>query len=151
MSLIIPAALTLHVLAAMICIGGMFFAYVMLRPALGTLDTEVRLRLWLRVFGNFFPWVWACIVTLLASGFLLISLTGGFAATSLRVYSMMGIAILMMAIFKFVHVAPYRHLLRGVEEEKWEVAGFALATIRQLVAVNLGLGLLTVIVAISAR
>jgi uncharacterized membrane protein len=53
----------------------------------------------------------------------------------------------MMAIFKFIYSAPFRHLCRGVEEEKWEVADFALGTIRQLVAVNLVLGLITVLAA----
>ena len=36
------------------------------------------------------------------------------------------VGILMMVIFKFIYVAPFKHLCRGVDEEKWEVAEFAL-------------------------
>src|SRR5680860_621195 len=55
--------------AAVVWVGGMFFAYVVLRPAAGALAPETRLELWHRVFGRFFPWVWLSIVVLLASGY----------------------------------------------------------------------------------
>ena len=45
----------------------MFFAYVVLRSSAGPLESETRLALWHRVFGKFFPWVWASIIVLLAS------------------------------------------------------------------------------------
>ncbi len=37
-------AITLHVLAAVVWVGGMFVIYVCLRPPLGTLDARQRLR-----------------------------------------------------------------------------------------------------------
>jgi len=60
--------LALHIVAAVIWVGGMFFAYMVLRPSAGPLEPALRLPLWHRVFGRFFPWVWASIVALLASG-----------------------------------------------------------------------------------
>ncbi len=144
----ISIALTLHVLAAVVWVGGMFFAYLILRPALGTIDTDSRLNIWVSTLKRFFPWVWVCIITLLATGFLMISLLGGFSAIGWHVYIMMATGIFMMVIFKFIYAAPFKHLCRGVEEQKPEVAGYALGTIRQLVAVNLVLGLVTILVAI---
>ena len=48
-------AITLHLLAAMIWIGGMFFAYMVLRPAaVEVLELPVRLSLWVAVFRRFF-------------------------------------------------------------------------------------------------
>src|SRR5262245_49607799 len=66
-----PMALliALHVLAAVLWVGGMAFAYLVLRPSAGPLATDARLQLWQRVFSRFFPLVWASIVVLLISGF----------------------------------------------------------------------------------
>src|SRR4029078_12758895 len=61
--------IALHALAAVIWVGGMFFAYMVLRPASGPLDPASRLALWHRVFSRFFPWVWASIAVLLVSGY----------------------------------------------------------------------------------
>ena len=146
-------ALTFHVLATVVWIGGMFFAYCLLRPALqsitGTIDDSQRLSIWAATFKKFIPWVWLCIVVLLASGFYMIYLLGGFSVVGKHVYLMLAIAVVMIVIFKFIQVAPFQHLCRGVETEKWEVAKYALATIRKLVAVNLSLGILVIVIAIS--
>jgi len=46
---------TLHVLAALVWVGGMFFAWLVLRPAtVAALDGPARLRLWVEVFRRFF-------------------------------------------------------------------------------------------------
>jgi len=140
-------ATAFHVLAAAIWVGGMFFAYVCLRPALGASEPAERLTLWVNVFGKFFPWVWMCIFVLFLSGFYLIGQYGGFSGAGKYVIAMMTIAVLMTAIFKFIYVAPFRHLKRAVEEKDFPVAAFALGTIRKLVATNLVLGLLVIIIA----
>ena len=38
-----------HILAAVIWVGGMFFAHMVLRPSAGLLDSPTRLALWERV------------------------------------------------------------------------------------------------------
>ena len=71
--------LILHVLGAVIWVGGMFFAYMALRPSAGALEHAMRLALWQRVFSHFFPWVWASILALLTSGYGMVFLGfGGF-------------------------------------------------------------------------
>ena len=51
-------ALTFHILGAVVWVGGMFAAYVCLRPAAGALEAPQRLKLWRGFFAKFFPWVW---------------------------------------------------------------------------------------------
>ncbi|NKB62643.1 MAG: hypothetical protein GKR95_11150 [Gammaproteobacteria bacterium] len=150
--MLISIALMLHILAAVIWVGGMFFAYCLLRPALGTtVDGPTRLTIWAETFKKFFPWVWLCIIMLIATGFYMINQLGGFSAIGNHINLMGGIGLLMALIFKFVYLAPFRHLCRGVEEQKWEVAAYALGTIRKLVLVNLCLGILTIVSATALR
>ncbi len=59
----------LHLLAALAWVGGMFFAWMILRPAaVAVLQPPERLRLWLDVFLRFFAWVWAAVLVLPISG-----------------------------------------------------------------------------------
>ena len=72
-------ALTFHILGAVIWVGGMFAAYVCLRPAAGSLEPPQRLKLWRGFFAKFFPWVWVAVILLLGSGYcMLLTTFGGF-------------------------------------------------------------------------
>ena len=70
-------ALALHILGAVVWVGGMFAAYMCLRPAAGPLDPPVRLKLWSAFFQKFFPFVWIAILLLLASGYWMLFTTFG--------------------------------------------------------------------------
>ncbi|MFV1998206.1 MAG: CopD family protein [Acidiferrobacterales bacterium] len=144
-------ALTIHILAVIIWVGGMFFAYMALRPAaVATLEPPQRLPLWSATFQRFFPWVWAAIILLPATGYWMIlspSAFGGFANISLYIHIMQGIGLTMIAIFLHVYFAPYRRLNRAVESGDWAGAGKQLNQIRQSVFTNLILGMITIIVA----
>ncbi len=146
-------ALTLHVLGAVIWVGGMFFAYMALRPAaVEILQAPFRLRLWASVFRRFFPWVWLSIILILGSGYYIIfAFIGGFADTGTYVHIMHGLGIVMVLIFLHVFFAPYNRLNKAVATESWEQGGAALSQIRWLIAVNLGIGLIIVVVAIAGR
>ncbi len=145
------AALALHVIAAAIWVGGMFFAYVCLRPVLGAREPGDRLQIWADTFSRFFPWVSATIGVLFLTGFYLIYGLGGFAGVGKYVYLMLGLAVLMTGIFKFIYVAPFLHLKRGIEQQNLKTAGFALGTIRKLVALNLTLGVIVIAVATGLK
>lgn len=142
----------LHALAAVVWVGGMFFAYIVLRPAAGPLETPARLSLWQRVFSRFFPWVWASIAVLLFSGYAMLFLRfGGFAGAGLHIHVMQLTGILMMLLFFHLFFAPWRRFSRSVEAGALQDAGAALSQIRRIVAINLVLGLLTVAVGASGR
>jgi len=138
------AALFFHLLGAVVWVGGMFFAWVCLRPAAAaTLQPPLRLQLWAGVFARFFPSVWAAIAAILASGVYLLYLVGERYAPGYA-YVMAATGVLMMLIFGHVYFGPYRRLTRAVAAEDWQAGGAALGAIRRLVGVNLLLGVFTV-------
>lgn len=146
-------AVLLHVIAVVIWVGGMFFAHQCLRPvAASQLDPPLRLPLWVGVFGRFFPWVWVAIAVILVSGFWMIfAVLGGFKGIALYVHAMLGLGLLMMAIFMHVYFAPYQRLKRAVNAQDWPAGGKALGQIRMLVGVNTVIGLLTIAVGAGGR
>ena len=146
-------ALLLHVLAVVIWVGGMFFAYMVLRPvAAGRLEPPARLTLWAGVFARFFPWVFAAIAVILASGLWMVyAVFGGFTATGLYINLMFWLGVVMMLIFFHVFFAPYRRLRAAVETADWPAGGKSLAQIRVLVGINTVLGLLVTAIASGGR
>lgn len=146
-------ALALHVLFVVIWVGGMFFAYMALRPAaMSVLEPPARLSLWNAVFGKFFPWVWLAIITIMATGYwMLLGPFGGFSQAPLFVHIMHTLGIIMILIYLHLFFAPYKRLRNAVAENNWPEGGKALAQIRILVGVNLMVGLLTVLVATAGK
>ena len=62
-------SIALHLLAAVVWVGGMIFAHNSLRPAAAqVLEPPLRLELWVQVFRRFFVLVWISIAVILASG-----------------------------------------------------------------------------------
>jgi len=136
-----------HVVAAVIWVGGMFFALIVLRPATGPLEAPVRLALWERVLSSFFLWVWAAVVILLVSGFAMVIWGfGGFSTVGTYVQVMMGVGILMMLIFGHLYFVPWQRFGRAVDAAEWPTAAKHIDQIRLLVTINLVLGLITVVV-----
>ena len=146
-------AITLHILSVVIWVGGMFFAYMALRPAAGSLlEPPARQTLWVAVFKRFFVWVWISIFTLLITGFWMIfAELGGMENIGLHIHIMLGLGIFMMLLFMHVYFGPFRRLQYAVIESNWETGGVKLNQIRILVKTNLILGLLVVIVASVGR
>jgi uncharacterized membrane protein len=139
----------IHLLAVLIWVGGMFFAYVVLRPAaVEVLEPPQRLRLWDAVFRRFFVWVWVAVAVLPASGLYMIMLHGGFSHVQQYVNIMLVLGLAMIAIYGHVYFAQYRKLSGLVAEQNWKEAGVMLGKIRRLVGVNLTLGMLTVCVVV---
>jgi uncharacterized membrane protein len=145
-------AVILHSLSAIVWVGGMFFALVVLRPASGPLDPGPRLALWRRVFDRFFPWVFAAIVLLLASGFaMMFWVFAGFRGVGLHVHLMMALGILMMLIFLHLYFAPWKRFRAALAGGDNQAAAVQLNQIRILVTINLILGLVTAAIGSSGR
>ena len=134
--------IALHVLAVVVWVGGMAFAYVVLRPSAGPIEPATRLPLWHRVFRRFFPWVWTSIIVLLASGYGMIFLYfGGFAGAGLYIHVMQGLGLVMMLLFLHLYFVPWRRFGQAVDGNQFAEAAKQLDQIRRIVATNLGLGL----------
>ena len=141
-----------HILAAVIWVGGMFFAHQMLRPAVAPLEPAQRLGLWRRVFARFFPWVWASIAVLLASGYAMIFWGfGGFTYNGPHIHVMQGIGIVMMLAFGHLYFGPWRRFHIAVDGGDLPAAARQLTQIRRIVTFNLVLGLITVVVGATGR
>ena len=140
-------SLVLHLLAAMLWIGGMAFAHFALRPAaIATLAPPQRLPLMSAAIGRFFRMVMGAVVVLLATGLHLVFAHGGFAAARPGIHIMYTGALVMIVIFGYIAHGCYPKMRRHVEAQEWPAAAARLDTIRKLVVVNLVLGVLIVTV-----
>ena len=144
-----PLAITLHVLSAVVWVGGMFFAYMVLRPvAASLLEPPLRLPLWSKTFARFFPWVWAAVVLLPASGYWMIfSSFEGMDNVGLHVDVMQVTGFVMIGIYLYIFFLPYQRMNRAITAGDFATAGKQLAVIRRLIGANLILGLFTITVA----
>jgi uncharacterized membrane protein len=143
------AATFLHILGFTVWVGGMFFAYMALRPVAATvLQAPQRLQLWNGVFSKFFFWVWISVLLVLASGLHMMALIG---KPPVYVLVMLVLGVAMMLIFAHVFFGPYKRLQRAVSAEDWPAGGIALGQIRSLVGINLILGLVTICVGALGR
>jgi uncharacterized membrane protein len=135
-----------HVLCAVLWVGGMFFAYVVLRPSLAVLEPPQRLALHAQVFRRFFLVVWHAMPLIILSGFVLIfRYFGGMDQVDWAIHAMMGLGLLMSAVFVAIVFGPYRRFRRS--EDRAVKAG-SVDAIRKMIGVNLVLGLLTVVIAV---
>lgn len=144
----IPILLALHVLAVVFWVGGMAFAYTILRPAAGGLEPAQRLPLWRRVFARFLPGVGGAVAVILVTGvWMIFAVFGGFAAAPLHVNLMMATGILMMLLYLHLVFAPWKRFRIAVDGGDLQAAARNLDRIRRTVAINTALGLVTIVIA----
>lgn len=144
--------LGLHLLATVVWVGGMFFAYICLRPvAADVLEPPQRLLLWAGVFERFFSWVWGAVCLLLVSGHSMVALLGGMAEVAVHIHLMMLWGYPMVLLFGYLYFWPYLSYKRLVAEQRWSDAAKQLNRIRKVVAINLCLGLVVVLLGSAGR
>jgi uncharacterized membrane protein len=133
--------LALHILGAVVWVGGMFFALLVLRPGLSVLTPPQRLELHAEVFRRFFRIVWHAMPLILLSGYaMLFGLYGGFAGVNWGVHAMHLLGLIMAALFVAIFFGPYARF-------RADPSPASADAIRKLVLVNLVLGSLTIAVA----
>jgi uncharacterized membrane protein len=146
-----PVLLFLHLAGVVLWVGGMFFAWMCLRPVAAVqLEPPARLKLWAAVFARFFPWVWAAVSVILISG-LMALLSIGMKHAPIHWHVMLLLGLIMGAIFVYVVMQPYGKLKAAVADQNWPAGGQALGKIRQFIGINLILGFVTVGVASLGR
>jgi uncharacterized membrane protein len=140
-----------HLLGAIAWIGGMFFAYFCLRPAAAeVLEPPLRLPLWTATLARFLPYTAVAVAVLLGTGTALLAEVGLRQAPA-GWHVMLSLGGIMTAVFVYVTAVLYPGLRKACETAAWPAAAQALNGIRRLVALNLILGICTVIAALSAR
>jgi len=146
-------SIALHLLAAVIWVGGMIFAHNSLRPAAAqVLEPPLRLELWVQVLRRFFVLVWISVAVILATGYwMLFNYFGGFAGAGIHIHIMHGAGIIMVLIYLHVFFVPYRRLRQAVIIQDYPLAGAQLNQIRRMVGVNILIGLTVIIIASAGR
>jgi len=149
MTATIPTTLfILHLLGAILWVGGMAFAVLVLRPALTVLEPPQRLLLHAQIFRRFFLIVWHAMVVLLATGWaMLFGWYGGFRDAGVHVHVMNLTGLIMAALFIAIWFGPYATFRRAMERGDGPGAAASAARVRTLIIVNLVLGLATSMIA----
>jgi uncharacterized membrane protein len=144
---------TVHLLAIVAWVGGMFFTLVCLRPAAMLLDAPQRVRLMHATLARFFKVVLAAAALVLASGVWMIGRvakatvqSGGQFNMPLDWWAMVVLGVLMVLIFGHIRFVLFKRLDRAVAAQDWPQGGQALGSIRSWVMVNLWLGVIIIVV-----
>jgi uncharacterized membrane protein len=138
---------SIHLLAMIVWLGGMFFVLACLRPALTVLDPPpLRLRLMGAVLQRFLAAVaWAAGLMLVSGVAMMRTVTPPGAAPAPEIATMAGLGVAMIAIFVFVRLWPFRRAQRAIAQGDGPTAAAALNTIRVAVWVNLAIGVAIVV------
>jgi uncharacterized membrane protein len=119
-------------------------ASVVLRPGMAAIEAPQRMLLHTRVFKRFFMIIWHAMPVILLTGFAMLGFIGGLAGAPWQIHAMMGLGLLMSAVFLVIYFGPYRQFRRTTDRNRM---ASSLDNIRKLIGLNLILGLVIVIVA----
>lgn len=134
----------LHLVAAIVWLGGMTFMLQALRPvAIAQLKPPVRLPLLTSVLTRFFAAVWLSIAVLLATGLAML-LAVGMARAPWGQHLMLAIGSVMFLIFAHLFFGPFRRLKQAMAAGDWPAGGAQLGKLHQGVVANFVLGWLAV-------
>jgi uncharacterized membrane protein len=133
-----------HLVGAIVWLGGMAFMLWSLRPvAVGQLQPPVRVPLMAAVMSRFFPLVGLCIAALLLTGIGML-MSVGMKAAPIGWHVMLGVGLLMFALFGHLYFGPFKRLKLAVAASDWPDAGRRMGQIQTLVTVNFALGWLAI-------
>lgn len=146
----------IHLMAAIVWLGGMFFTLFCLRHAVHLLLPEQRLAVMAQALGRFFKVVAVAAVLVLGSGGLMVAQTaratrrtGAPFNIPLEWLVMAGLGGVMVLIFLGVAALPLRRLRRAAATMDWRQGSAALASIRRWVGINLTIGAVIVVVVVA--
>ena len=130
----------LHLAAAIVWLGGICFMLFSLRPvAAELLAPPQRLPLIAQVLRRFFAGVWLTMAILLVTGLIML-LGAGMKNAPVGWHLMLGIGVLMFALFGHLYFGPFRRLRQAVSASDWPEGGRRVGQIAMLAMVNLALG-----------
>ena len=146
LSIVWSLVLALHITAMATWVGGMIYAAFVLKPSLGLLDPTQRASVHLQTLNRFFRIVWHTMPMVLVTGWLLIYHDGGFAVVPWPINLMQLFGLIMAGVFARIYFGPYQAARRALRPKPG-----VFDSIRSLVLLNAGLGVLTIITACLAH
>ncbi len=148
---------TLHVLSIVVWVGGMFFAHFFLRPAVASLDAPLRLRLMRDVLARFFKAVLAVSVLTVVTGVWMLGRVakqtvqaGGNFEMPLAWTVMAVLGLVMFAIFLVIRFRFFKNLEQALVNSDAPAGAQSLQQIRRWVGINLFLGVVIIVVTLTA-
>jgi uncharacterized membrane protein len=150
--MILTLLLAVHLLGAVIWVGGLAFALLVLTPAASGLDAAPRVALAGRVYKRFFLITWHAMPLILLTGYAMVfGYLGGFQGVAWPVHVMHLLGLIMAAVFVVMFFGPWGAMraAQAAGDQARQVE--QVRRIRRLLGVNLVLGLLTVAVAAAAQ
>jgi uncharacterized membrane protein len=142
----------LHLISAIVWMGGMTFMLFALRPAiLAVMEPQPRARLMGEVWQRFFAIVAVAVLVLFATGtylytaaFKAAKAASGAGAVPLGWNLMLVLGMLMFLIFGHIYFAGFRKFKHAVAAAEWPLAAKAAAQIHTMVVINFVLGWLAI-------
>ena len=142
------ATLLIHLIAAIVWMGGMACLLFAVRPAtMALLEGPARARLMVGIWGRFFAIVAGSVVVLFLSGTHLY--TSGFRAMKAATGSgsvplgwnlMLAIGLVMFLVFGHIYAGGFRRYKAAVAASDFATAARSAALIHKLVVLNFALG-----------
>lgn len=137
------AVLSLHVIGATLWVGGMGYAIIVLRPAVGVLEPAARLQMHLQTMRRFLRLTWHVMPLVLVSGWIMVfTLYGGFQNLPWAVNAMQTLGLVMAGVFAYLALGPFKRFRRAIRP-----GPELIAKMRNLVLVNLALGTIVLVLA----
>ena len=140
-----------HLLAIIVWVGGMFFMIHCLRPAAAILEPPARLTLLHATMRRFFAVVSVTVGVILLTGAAMILMAWLASRRSnllfnmpLDWYAMIGVFLVMVAVFAHIRLVLFRRLGEAVAAQRWPEGAAAAGAIRWEVMINLVLGVFVV-------
>ena len=144
---------SIHLLAVVVWVGGMFFALQCLRPAAASLEPPLRVGLMRDALGRFFDIVIVATALVLVTGVWMLATASRVSVNAgigfnipIDWHVMATLGVVMIAIFVYIRFALFTQLNRAAASNDWPSAGAALGRIRDLVVVNLVLAAIIIVV-----
>jgi uncharacterized membrane protein len=143
----------LHLISAIVWMGGMTLMLFALRPAtLAVMEPQPRARLMAEVWRRFFAMVAVAVVVLFTTGthlytqtFKAVKAAGGAGSVPLGWNVMLVVGLVMMLMFGHIYFASLPKFKRAVAAAEWPVAGAVAAKIHTMVVANFALGWVAII------
>jgi len=143
--MILSVLLALHLLGAVVWVGGLAFMLLVLRPSLGALEPPQRLAVHQKAFRKFFLYVWHAMPIVLLSGYaMLFGVLGGFAGVNWAVHLMHLLGLIMAGIFLVIFFGPWKAMRVATAGADAAAAATAVDRIRVLAFITLAVGVVTV-------
>jgi uncharacterized membrane protein len=138
--------IAIHILAAIIWLGGLFYAYLALQPNKASPELSVWLPVWSSAFGRFLLWGRISSVLMLGTGFVMT-----YVELPDYVRAMMALGITAMAIYAYLDVVSSRRFRRALSISNWSDAERRMKAVRLLIAITVALGIVAAVIGASGR